>query len=97
MFVMLSDGLHGVVETKEDDVKFFGVGESMEESSYALVARKLSLFWRLSIPLSKCVSPLAWWWSHESQFPNVGFLAIYFLRFFSFKLKQKECLTLLMS
>jgi hypothetical protein len=66
MFAMLSGGFDGVVEIEEDDVKIFGVGTSMEESSYAFVARKLPLFWRLSIPLFKCVNPLAWWWSHES-------------------------------
>jgi hypothetical protein len=76
MFAMLSGGLDGVVETKKEEVEIFGVGESMEESSYALVTKKLFIFWRLSIPLSKCVNPFAWWWSHESQFPNVGFLAI---------------------
>ncbi len=74
MFVMLSDGFDGVVEIEKEDVKKFGVKESTE-SSYALVVRNLFVFWRLSIPLSKW-NPFAWWWSHESQFPNVGFLAI---------------------
>jgi len=79
---MFSDGLDGVVEIEEEDVKIFGVGTSMEESSYAFVVRKLSLFWRLSIPLSKCVNPLAWWWSHECQFPNVGFTTKNILKIF---------------
>jgi hypothetical protein len=40
----------------------------MEESSCTLV---IELF----ATLATCVDPLAWWWIHENQFPNVGFLA----------------------
>jgi hypothetical protein len=35
----------------------------------------LSLFKRLFIFLATCVDPLAWWWIHETQFPNVSLLA----------------------
>ncbi len=27
-----------------------------------------------------CVDPIAWWWIHDSQFPNVAFLAKQILR-----------------
>jgi hypothetical protein len=38
------------------------------------MSRELSLFKRLFIPSSACANPLAWWLTHEGQFPNVGFL-----------------------
>jgi hypothetical protein len=47
----------------------------IEESSQALITRELSLFKRLFIHSSACAHPLAWWWMHEGQFPNVGFFA----------------------
>ncbi len=53
----------------------FGVGVLIEESSWALVIRELSLFRRLSIISSACANPLVWWQMHEGQFPNVAFLA----------------------
>jgi hypothetical protein len=59
----------------ELEENLFGVGASIEESSQALVIGELSLFGRLSIPSFACAYPLAWWWMHEGQFPNVGFLA----------------------
>jgi hypothetical protein len=59
----------------EEDNNIFGVGASIEESSRALVVGELSLFRRLSIVLVICDDPLAWWCIHETQFPNVGFLA----------------------
>jgi hypothetical protein len=58
----------------EKDNNIFGVGASMEESSLALVVGELSLFRRLSVSFVTCVDPLAWWWIHETQFPNVSFL-----------------------
>jgi hypothetical protein len=64
----------------------------MEESSCAVVIRKLFLFWRLYIPLSKCVDPFAWWWTHQSRFQMLAFLPNNFLGFLGFKLKHKECL-----
>jgi hypothetical protein len=63
----------------EKDNNIFNVGTSMEKSSCALVV-KLSLFRRLSISLATCVDPLAWWWIHETQFPNVSFLVKQLLR-----------------
>jgi uncharacterized Tic20 family protein len=59
----------------EEDNNIFGVGASMEESSCALVVGELSLFMKLYVFLATCVDPLAWWWIHETQFPNVSFLA----------------------
>jgi hypothetical protein len=59
----------------EKDNNIFGVGASMEESSCALVVGELSLFKRLFVSPTTCVDPLAWWWIHETQFPNVSFLA----------------------
>jgi hypothetical protein len=60
--------------TKEDN-NTFCVGTSMEKTSCAFVVGDLSLFMRLSISFVTCVDPLAWWWIHETQFPNVSFLA----------------------
>jgi hypothetical protein len=49
-----NDGCDGpIVEIKEDDTNICGVGTSMEESSYVLITKKLCLFQRLSILLSK--------------------------------------------
>jgi hypothetical protein len=59
----------------EEDNNIYCVGASMEESSHALVVGELSLLGRLSISLATCVDPLAWWWIHETQFPNVSFFA----------------------
>jgi hypothetical protein len=53
----------------------FGVGASIEESSWALNIGELFLFRRLSISSSTCADPLTWWQMHEGQFPNVIFLA----------------------
>jgi hypothetical protein len=63
------------VARPELEENMFGVGASIEKSSHTLIIRELSLFRRLSIPSSTCADPLAWWWMHEGQFPNVGFLA----------------------
>ncbi len=80
---MFSDGLYGVVEIEEEDVKIFGVGASMEEFSYAFVTRKLFLFWRLSISLSKCINLLAM----KVNFQMLTSLPNFKKRFLSFKLK----------
>jgi hypothetical protein len=69
--VGLVDGL----PIEEDETKMFGVGAFMEKTSWALVIGELSLFQRLVIPPLMCANPLAWWKTHESQFPNVGFFA----------------------
>jgi hypothetical protein len=56
MSMVLNDGHDGpIVEIEEDDTNIFGVGASMEESSHVLITKKLCLFQKLSIPLSKCV------------------------------------------
>jgi uncharacterized Tic20 family protein len=60
--------------TKEDN-NIFCVGAFMEESSRALVVGELFLFRRLFVSHVTCVDPLAWWWIHKTQFPNVSFLA----------------------
>jgi hypothetical protein len=66
-----------VVEEKDNNI--FGVSVFIEESSCALVIRKLFLFKRLSVVLVACADPLARWHIHETQFPIVGFLAEYIL------------------
>jgi hypothetical protein len=53
----------------------FGVGVSMEEFPCVLIIGKLFLFKRLFIFPYAGANFLFWWWSHENQFPNVGFLA----------------------
>jgi hypothetical protein len=73
----------------------FGVGASMEESSYALVVGELSLFKRLSILASTCADLLFWWWCHENQFPNVGFLAKQILGILGFQIEIKHVFSLL--
>ncbi len=81
LYIVPIDGLdRTTIKIGKEDTNIFGVGISMEESSCAIVTRRLFLFWRLYIPLSKCVDPLAWWWTHESQFPNVDFLAKQFFK-----------------
>jgi hypothetical protein len=64
----------------EEDNNIYCVGASMEESSHALAVGELSLLGRLSISPATCVDPLAWWWIHETQFPNVSFFAKQILR-----------------
>jgi hypothetical protein len=60
----------------ELEKNMFGIWASIEECSRALVVSgKLSLFKRFSPPSFACADPLACWWMHEGQFPNVGFLA----------------------
>jgi uncharacterized Tic20 family protein len=59
----------------KEDNNIFDVGTSMEESSCALVVGELSLFKRLYVLLATCVDPLAWWWIHETESPNVSFFA----------------------
>ncbi len=87
--VILIDGLH----FEEDENNMFGVGASTENSSRALVTRKLFLFWRLAIPPPMCADPLVWWKTHEGQFPNVDFFAKQVFRFLGFKLRLKKCST----
>jgi hypothetical protein len=69
--VALIDGLF--VE-EEEKTNMFGVGASIKESSQTLVIGELFLFRKVVIPPSMCANPLVWWKTHESQFPNVGFL-----------------------
>jgi len=40
-----------------------------------LIVGELLLFRRLSVISTACVDPFVWWHIHETQFPNVGFLA----------------------
>jgi hypothetical protein len=64
----------------EENNNIFGVGASIEESSYAFVVGELSLFRRLFISFVTCVDPLTWWQIHETQFPNVRFFVKQILR-----------------
>jgi hypothetical protein len=48
-------------ENEYEEMNIFNIGASMEEYSWTLVFGELSLFQRLSIPLSICGNPLAWW------------------------------------
>ncbi len=61
--VVSIDGL----PVEDDETNMFGVGASMEESSWALVTKELPLFWRLAIPPSMCANPFAWLKIHEGQ------------------------------
>jgi hypothetical protein len=65
----------GFGDSIEENNNIFGVGASMEESSCALIVGELSLFMRLYLTHATCVNTLVWWWIHETQFPNVSFLA----------------------
>jgi uncharacterized Tic20 family protein len=95
MSIVLSDGPNGVsIETKEEDIDIFGVKLSMKKHSQTLVARELFLFWRLFIPLSKCLDPLAWWRTHESELPNVGFLPKQILEILRFQIETKQMVSL---
>ncbi len=85
----------GFGDFNEEDNNIFGVGTCMEKSSHALVVGELSLFKRLYVTFITCVDPLTWWWIHETQFPNVSFLAKYW-EFRGHKLKLNVCSILLM-
>jgi hypothetical protein len=63
---------------EEFEKNMFGVGASIEESSCALIIKKLSMFKRLPILPFACVDPLAWWCIHEGQFSDMGFLVKHF-------------------
>ncbi len=67
----------------------------MEESSCALVVGERFLFKRLSILAFTCVDPLSWWWCHENQFPNVGFLAKQILGILGFQIEIEHVFSLL--
>jgi hypothetical protein len=60
-----------------------------------LFTKKLFLFKRLFVLLATCEDPLAWWHINERQFLNVAFLAKQVFGFLSHKLKQNECLILM--
>jgi hypothetical protein len=47
---------------------------SIEETSEGLLKFELSLFRWIVVSYKDLKSPLAWWKTHESQFPNVGLL-----------------------
>jgi hypothetical protein len=49
----------------ELEKNMFGMGASIEESSWALITEELSLFRRLSISSSTCTNLLTWWCMHE--------------------------------
>jgi uncharacterized Tic20 family protein len=66
----------------------------MEKSSRTLVVGELFLFRRLFIPLSKCLDTLAWWHTHESEFPNVGFLPKQILEILGFQIGTKKMVSL---
>jgi len=76
-------------QIEEEDNNMFNVRASMEESSWALVTTKLSLFRRLFIPPSMCVDPFVWWQTHEGYFPNVVFLAKQILGIFNSQIETK--------
>jgi hypothetical protein len=48
-------------EDEYEEMNVFNIGASMGESSWALIIGELSLFQKLSILLSICANPLAWW------------------------------------
>ncbi len=56
-----------------DDL-LFGKPTSIEEASESLLKSKLFLFCRTVVSKEDLNNPFAWWKTHESQFPNVGFL-----------------------
>ncbi len=89
--VVLVNGLH----VEEDETNMFGVGASMEESSRALVIKKLLLFWRLAIPPPMCANPFAWLKTHESQFFNVGFFVQQIFGILRFQIEIEKVLNLL--
>ncbi len=75
-FTAQFDGSYvGVTVVEEGDNNIFGVNVSIEKHSYVFVVGELYLFKRLFIVPTSCVDPLVWWCIHETQFPNVGFLA----------------------
>ncbi len=65
----------GFGDSIEENNNIFSVGASMEESSCALIFGELFLFMTLYVTHATCVDTLVWWRIHETQFPNVSFLA----------------------
>jgi len=57
------------------DDSLFGELACTKETREGLLKSKLSLFCQIVVSEEDLKSPLAWWKTHESQFPNVGFLA----------------------
>jgi hypothetical protein len=95
MSIVRSDEPNGVaIEIKEEDIDIFGFRLSMEKSSRTLVVGELFLFQRLFIPLSKYLDTLAWWCTHESEFPNVGFLPKQILKILGFQIGTKKMVSL---
>ncbi len=83
--VVSIDGFSG----EEEETNMFGVGAFVEKSSWILIIRELSLFWRVAIPPSMCANPLIWWKTHESQFSNVGFFIKQVFGILSFQIETK--------
>jgi hypothetical protein len=53
----------------------FSEPASTKKASEGLLKYELFLFCQIVISKEDLQSPLVWWKTHESQFPNVGFLA----------------------
>jgi hypothetical protein len=73
----------------------FGVGAVVEKPSHALVTRELFLFQRLVIPPPMCSNPVAWWKTHEGQFPNVDFLTKQVLGILGFQFEIEKMFSLI--
>jgi hypothetical protein len=84
----------GFSEFIEKDNNIFRGNASIEETSCAHVVAELSLFKRLFISLATCVDLVAWWQIHETQFPNVNFLAKQILQILGSQIKTKRVFNL---
>ncbi len=70
-----SNGLTKVAPIDGDENSIFGAVTSNEVTLHGLLRNKLNLFCHLHVKLEDSMLPLTWWKIHETQFPNVSFVA----------------------
>ncbi len=79
---------------EDEETNMFDIVASIKKSSWAWVIIELSLFWRLFIHLFMCANPLAWWQTHEGQFPNVRLIIKHFFGIPKFQVETRKSLCL---
>lgn len=70
-----SNGLTKVAPIDGDENSIFGAVISNEVILHGFLRNKLNLFCHLHVKLEDSMLPLTWWKIHETQFPNVSFVA----------------------
>jgi hypothetical protein len=70
-----SNGLIEAPPVDGDEDSIFGTVTSSEVTLYGLLKNELNVFRHLHVKLEGFMLPLTWWKIHETQFPNVSFVA----------------------